>query len=178
VQDVGNASSWDGQHTKGSLGWEQYAEDLVREVASLHPHALDDMRRAIAFSQEAHDGQIRESGDPYIMHPLEVAAILTDLQMDASSIIAAILHDTLEDCGVPIETLEREFGTTVAHLVEGVSKLRRIKQKSNVDHQDLAADQAANLRKMFLAMVDDIRVVIIKLADRLHNMRTLQYLSP
>ena len=178
MQDVGSASSWDGAHAEGLMGWEQYAKELLREVASLHPHAVDDMRHAIDFSQEAHTGQVRESGDPYIMHPLEVAAILTDLQMDASSIIAAILHDTLEDCGVPIETLEQEFGTTVAHLVEGVSKLRRIKQKSNVDHQDLAADQAANLRKMFLAMVDDIRVVIIKLADRLHNMRTLQYLAP
>jgi len=158
--------------------WSQYANDLVREISSLHPHAVEDVRRAIAFAQKAHEGQLRESGDPYIVHPLEVAILLTDLQMDASSIIAAVLHDTVEDCGVPLETLESEFGTTVAHLVDGVSKLRRIKQKSNVDRQDLAADQAANLRKMFLAMVDDIRVVIIKLADRLHNMRTLQYIAP
>ncbi|MGC9359061.1 MAG: HD domain-containing protein, partial [Anaerolineae bacterium] len=158
--------------------WSQYASDLVREISSLHPHAVEDVQRAIAFAQEAHAGQVRESGDPYIVHPLEVAAILTDLQMDASSITAALLHDTLEDCGVSLETIESEFGTTVAHLVDGVTKLRRIKQKSNVDRQDLAADQAANLRKMFLAMVDDIRVVIIKLADRLHNMRTLQYIAP
>jgi GTP diphosphokinase / guanosine-3',5'-bis(diphosphate) 3'-diphosphatase len=158
--------------------WSQYASDLVRETSSLHPHAVEDVQRAIAFAQQAHEGQFRESGDPYIVHPLEVAAILTDLQMDASSITAALLHDTLEDCGVPLETLESEFGTTVAHLVDGVTKLRRIKQKSNVDRQDLAADQAANLRKMFLAMVDDIRVVIIKLADRLHNMRTLDSIPP
>jgi len=110
VQNVGEMSSVEEGQQAQAEDWSRLADNLLREIASLHPHVVDDVRRAIAFSYDAHAGQVRESGDPYIVHPLEVAAILTDLQMDASSIIAAILHDTLEDCGVPVETLEREFG--------------------------------------------------------------------
>ncbi|MHB1295824.1 MAG: RelA/SpoT family protein [Anaerolineae bacterium] len=153
-------------------------EELLQKVASLHPEAVDQVRHAIEFATAAHGDQMRVSGLPYITHPLEVAAILTDLQMDAPSIIAAVLHDTVEDTEVTSAQINEDFGDTVARLVDGVSKLRRLKQKSKVERVDLDEEQAENLRKMFLAMVDDIRVVIIKLADRLHNMRTLQYMPP
>jgi GTP diphosphokinase / guanosine-3',5'-bis(diphosphate) 3'-diphosphatase len=113
-----------------------------------------------------------------MVHPLEVAAILVDLRMDAASVVAGVLHDVLEDTPVSYDQLSEEFGDTVARLVDGVTKLRRVKRKSIVDYVDLDEEQAESLRKMFLAMVDDVRVVIIKLADRLHNMRTLQYLPP
>ncbi len=150
-------------------------EELLKRVESLHPDALDQVVRAIDLATIAHADQVRDSGDPYVTHPLEVAAILLDLHMDAPTIMAGILHDVVEDTTVPLEEIRQEFGDTVATLVDGVSKLRRVKRKSKVEEVDLDQVQAENLRKMFLAMVDDIRVVIIKLADRLHNMRTLQY---
>ena len=150
-------------------------EELLKRVESLHPDALDQIVRAIDLATMAHAGQVRDSGAPYVTHPLEVAAILIDLHMDAPTIIAGVLHDVVEDTHVTLEEIRDDFGDTVAKLVDGVSKLRRVKRKSKVEEVDLDQVQAENLRKMFLAMVDDIRVVIIKLADRLHNMRTLQY---
>ncbi|MHB0857253.1 MAG: RelA/SpoT family protein [Anaerolineae bacterium] len=152
--------------------------ELLHQVEALHPEAIDQVRHAIEFAVSAHGDQMRVSGEPYITHPLEVATILTDLQMDVPSILASILHDTVEDTEVTTAQIKEEFGETVARLVDGVSKLRRLKQKSKVEHGDLDEEQAENLRKMFLAMVDDIRVVIIKLADRLHNMRTLHHMPP
>ena len=152
--------------------------ELVRRVEALHPDAVALLNRAIDFASAAHANQQRLSGEPYINHPLEVAAILADLRLDVPTIVAGVLHDTVEDTPITIEEIRAEFGDTVARLVDGVSKLRRAKRKSNVDRVTLDAEQAENLRKMFLAMVDDIRVVIIKLADRLHNMRTLQYMPP
>ena len=149
---------------------------LIDQVEALHPDALDLVRRALAFAEAAHGDQKRASGEAYVSHPIEVAAILVDLHMDADTIVAGLLHDTVEDTDVTKEDLAQEFDETVAILVDGVSKLRRVKRKSKVDETDLGEEQAENLRKMFLAMVDDIRVVIIKLADRLHNMRTLQFL--
>jgi guanosine-3',5'-bis(diphosphate) 3'-pyrophosphohydrolase len=153
-------------------------EELLRRVGALHPDALDQVNHAIDFATAAHGDQRRASGEPFMVHPLEVAAILVDLRMDAASVVAGVLHDTLEDTAVPYEALKEEFGETVARLVDGVTKLRRVKRKSIVDYADLDEEQAESLRKMFLAMVDDVRVVIIKLADRLHNMRTLQHLPP
>ncbi|MBN1400108.1 MAG: bifunctional (p)ppGpp synthetase/guanosine-3',5'-bis(diphosphate) 3'-pyrophosphohydrolase [Anaerolineae bacterium] len=138
--------------------------------------ALAEINRAIDFAAEAHGEQRRASGEPFVIHPLQVAGILADLQMDLPTIVAGLLHDVLEDTEITFAELEAEFGETVARLVDGVTKLRRVKRKSKVDTEDLDEAQAENLRKMFLAMVDDIRVVIIKLADRLHNMRTLEYL--
>ena len=151
-------------------------KDLIHQVEALYPEAIDQVRKAITFAISAHGDQKRASGDPYYVHPLEVAAILVDLKMDVASILAGILHDVLEDTPYTYKDLEREFGETVAKLVEGVTKLRRVKRKSKIEEVDLDETQAENLRKMVLAMVDDIRVVIIKLADRLHNMRTLSYL--
>jgi GTP pyrophosphokinase len=152
------------------------ADELMHQVEALHPEAVDLVRRAIDFSIHAHGGQTRASGEPYYSHPLEIAAILVDLQMDVHSIVAGLLHDVLEDTPITYAELSQEFGEPVAKLVDGVTKLRRVKRKSRIESEDLDDVQAENLRKMVLAMVDDIRVVIIKLADRLHNMRTLSFL--
>jgi guanosine-3',5'-bis(diphosphate) 3'-pyrophosphohydrolase len=128
--------------------------------------------RAYDFAKEAHEGQVRMSGDPFIQHPLEVAYILAELEQDPQTVSAALLHDTIEDSGVTPEQMTKVFGADICQLVEGVTKLGRISFQSKEE------EQAENFRKMFLAMAKDLRVVIIKLADRLHNMRTLKYMSP
>ena len=133
---------------------------------------LDIIRRAWAFCVEQHAGQKRASGEPYIIHPLEVCQILADLKMDSTAIAAGLLHDAVEDTDVTSPEIARRFNGQVAHIVEGVTKLDKIKFANREDHQ------AENIRKMLLAMVTDVRVVIIKLADRLHNMRTLEHLKP
>ena len=129
------------------------------------------LRRAYDFASEHHRGQVRLSGEPYLSHPLEVAHSLADMKLDSVSLCAAILHDVVEDTKVTIEKLSAEFGPDVARLVEGVTKISRL------DLLAPEARQAENVRKMLLAMVNDVRVVLVKLADRLHNMRTLQYLD-
>jgi len=151
---------------------------LLEKAEGLHPLELDQFHHAIDYAIEKHADQRRISGDPFIVHPLEVASVLVDLRMDVPCITAGILHDTLEDTAITLPELRDEFGDAVATLVDGVTKLRRVSRKSNIGLGDGGEEQAENLRKMFLAMVSDVRVVIIKLADRLHNMRTLQYLSP
>jgi len=153
-------------------------QELVERVRTLHPDGVELLSRAIDFACKAHLGQTRFSGEPYIVHPIEVAAILADLRMDMPTILAGVLHDVAEDTPFSLADISAEFGSTVATLVDGVTKLRRAKRKSRSDQGVLDEQQAENLRKMFLAMVDDIRVVIIKLADRLHNMRTLGALPP
>ena len=129
------------------------------------------LRRAYDFAQEHHKGQIRLSGEPYLSHPLEVAHSLADMKLDSTSLCAALLHDVVEDTKVTLEKLSSEFGPDVARLVEGVTKISRL------DLLAPEARQAENVRKMLLAMVNDVRVVLVKLADRLHNMRTLEYLD-
>ena len=133
----------------------------------LEPDQVREIYRAYLFGAEAHEGQHRKSGEPYIYHPIEVARILAGMHMDAESIIAGILHDVIEDTGTPKELVISEFSEEVGELVDGVSKLTQIKFESQ------AEAQAENFRKMMLAMVKDIRVILVKLADRLHNMRTL-----
>ena len=133
---------------------------------------LDLIRSAWAFCIQKHAGQKRASGEPYIGHPLEVAQVLAELKMDATAIAAGLLHDAVEDTDVTAADIAKRFGEQVAHIVEGVTKLDKIKFANREDHQ------AENIRKMLLAMVTDLRVVIIKLADRLHNMRTLEHLRP
>ncbi len=146
-------------------------DDLLDRLETLNPTGnLDLLRRAYMFSAWKHQGQVRMSGEPYLMHPLEVAGILVDLHLDSVTIAAGLLHDVVEDTRTTIETLREYFGDTVAHLVEGVTKLSKIPFSSQEEKQ------AENFRKMLLAMVDDIRVIVIKLADRLHNMRTLEFL--
>ncbi len=154
------------------------SDELLERVGRVYPDAVARVAEAVSFAIDAHGDQLRASGEPYIVHPIEVAISLLDLGLDEESIIAAVLHDVIEDTAYTYDDLRETFGETVATLVEGVSKLKRVKRKSKVDRADLDEEQAENLRKMVLAMVDDLRVVIIKLADRLHNMRTLTYLEP
>ena len=129
------------------------------------------VEKAYKYADDAHDEQYRVSGEPFVEHPLGVAIILADLELDIVSIVASLLHDVVEDTGISSEEIEREFGAEVAHIVDGVTKLTRMQFKTKADQQ------AESLRKMFVAMAEDIRVVLIKLADRLHNMRTLNYLK-
>ena len=139
---------------------------------SYYPDAdLDRIDRAIVCAWEAHAGQYRDSGEDFFQHPYEVARILADLQMDTDTIVAGLLHDVLEDTDVTRETIVEQFGEEVVRLVEGVTKLAKISVKTKEEQQ------AQSLRKMFLAMAEDLRVIVIKLADRLHNMRTLRHLS-
>jgi GTP diphosphokinase / guanosine-3',5'-bis(diphosphate) 3'-diphosphatase len=133
---------------------------------------VEQIKRAYAYAEEAHRGQTRNSGEPYIIHPVAVANILADLQLDATTLTAALLHDVVEDTKVTDEEIVRLFGAEVAALVDGVTKLKRIKFDSREEQQ------AENLRKMFMAMAKDMRVALIRLADRLHNMRTLRYQPP
>jgi GTP pyrophosphokinase len=148
---------------------------LEQTRAYLSPDKLAVIREAYDFALKAHEGQVRRSGEPYLQHPLETAAILADLKLDATSIAAALLHDVTEDCGVPIEDIEAKFGPEVAKLVDGVTKLSHI--SGQVAEKPTRDDlQAESLRKMLVAMAEDLRVVFIKLADRLHNMRTLEAL--
>ena len=144
--------------------------DIVR--ANRPSDDLNLIRSAWAFCILKHEGQLRASGEAYIGHPLEVAIVLAELKMDATAIAAGLLHDAVEDTDVTANEIARRFGEQVAHIVEGVTKLDKIKFANREDHQ------AENIRKMLLAMVTDLRVVIIKLADRLHNMRTLEHLKP
>jgi guanosine-3',5'-bis(diphosphate) 3'-pyrophosphohydrolase len=148
-------------------------EDICEKVRRNHPQAdLNMLRRAYLFSAREHRGQKRASGESYLVHPLEVANILADMRLDAVSVSTGLLHDVVEDTLADTETIQQYFGDEVAHLVEGLTKLSHI---SNVSREE---QQAENVRKMLLAMVDDVRVVLVKLADRLHNMRTLEYLTP
>ena len=143
--------------------------------AYLSPDKLAIVRQAYEFALKAHEGQVRRSGEPYLQHPVETAAILADLKLDASSIAAALLHDVPEDCDVPLDDIEAKFGPEIARLVDGVTKLSHI--SGQVAEKPTRDDlQAESLRKMLVAMAEDLRVVFIKLADRLHNMRTLEAL--
>ncbi len=146
-------------------------EDLLEKVRAYAPEAdVELLRRAYVFSAYEHRGQVRHSGEPYLIHPLAVADLLADMKLDAVAIAAGLLHDVVEDTLTSIERIEQLFGPAVAHVVEGVTKISAIPFSSSEQRQ------AENFRKMLLAMVDDIRVVVVKLADRLHNMRTLKHL--
>ncbi|MEK7777990.1 MAG: RelA/SpoT family protein, partial [Chloroflexota bacterium] len=159
--------------------------DLIAKIETYLP---DDrvafVQKAYEYAARAHEGQVRLSGEPFIQHPVETALYLADLHLDATTLAAALLHDVMEDCGVTQEELEAEFGNEVARFVDGVTKLSRLDRVSTEgDEREPRSraedhDQAANLRKMLVAMARDLRVVLIKLADRLHNMRTLQAHSP
>ncbi len=159
---------------KEYLSPDELYRDLIECVRKYHPS--DDIsliEKAYKTAYEAHKDQVRKSGEPYIIHPLCVALILAELQLDKESIAAGLLHDVVEDTALTIDDLEREFGADVALIVDGVTKLEKIKY-----NEDKLEFQADNLRKMFLAMAKDIRVIMVKLADRLHNMRTLKHMRP
>ncbi|MGE0470326.1 MAG: bifunctional (p)ppGpp synthetase/guanosine-3',5'-bis(diphosphate) 3'-pyrophosphohydrolase [Nitrospira sp.] len=147
-------------------------DQLLTRLQAYQPEAdLGMVRKAYEFSVKAHEGQTRRSGEPYVKHPVAVAGVLTSLKTDVTAIVAGLLHDTLEDTVATTDELQREFGKEVVHLVDGVTKIGKITFRSSEERQ------AENFRKMVLSMADDIRVVIIKLADRLHNMRTLEHLK-
>lgn len=161
---------------------EQLYQDLIARVRKYHPSDdISMIEKAYQTAYDAHRNQVRKSGEPYIVHPLCVSIILADLELDKETIIAGLLHDVVEDTIMTVEAIEEEFGADVALLVDGVTKLEQLPLSS--EHIDQKPDaklemQAENLRKMFLAMAKDIRVIMIKLADRLHNMRTLKHMPP
>ncbi len=148
-------------------------EDLERKVHQYYPGAdLELLRKAYVFSAREHKGQVRQSGEPYLSHPLEVANILAEMKLDVSCVSVGLLHDVVEDTLTRIEKIREYFGDDIGHVVDGLTKISKIHFSSQEEQQ------AENFRKLLLAMVDDVRVIMVKLADRLHNMRTLQYLSP
>lgn len=148
-------------------------ESICSKIASYYPEAkLDILQKAYQFAAEAHHGQLRSSGEPYMIHPTEVAQTLADLHLDIPSIVTGLLHDTVEDTHATLAQIENEFGKDIAELVDGVTKLSKITFKTSEEKQ------AENFRKMILAMAKDIRVILVKLADRLNNMRTLEHLIP
>jgi GTP pyrophosphokinase len=147
-------------------------DELIQRITFYYAEVDKDLiRRAYEFSFQAHIEQKRSSGEPYIIHPLNVASTLVKLKMDVETIIAGLLHDTIEDCDVTAEVIEREFGTSIMQIVLGLTKISKIEFKSKEE------SQAENFRKMLVAMAKDLRVIIVKLADRMHNIRTLQYVS-
>lgn len=147
-------------------------DDLIEKIKTYYPNVDEaEIRSAYELAKVNHQGQKRNSGEDYIIHPLHVAMILADMNMDSATIIAGLLHDTIEDTSVTYEDIEKKFGKEIAELVDGVTKLKKLNYKSK------AEKQAENIRKMVLAMAKDIRVIIVKLADRLHNMRTLEYMT-
>lgn len=147
------------------------ADELIEKIKSYHPQVpVQLLEKAYLFSEKAHEGQMRRSGEPYISHPLNVAGILADLRLDVDTIMTGLLHDTVEDTPVTLEDIKREFGETVAYLVDGVTKIGQMNFRNSFDKQ------GENIRKMIVAMGKDVRVVLVKLADRLHNMRTLNHM--
>jgi guanosine-3',5'-bis(diphosphate) 3'-pyrophosphohydrolase len=148
-------------------------EDIVEAIQAYHPTAdIAFIQRAYMYSAKVHSGQVRESGEPYLIHPLEVAHLLTELRLDEASVVTGLLYDTVEDTLTTLPEVEQLFGAEVALLVDGVTKLSQIRFDSD-EHK-----QAENFRIMLVAMAKDIRVILVKLADRLHNMRTLEHLPP
>src|SRR5690606_3366759 len=151
--------------------YDERYEELKEKIRKYNAGCdIDLLDKAYAMAKKAHEGQLRESGEPYITHPLEVAHILADLEMDCTTIIAGLLHDTVEDTNCSFEDIKEQFGESAAMLVDGVTKLDKIPYTTKEELQ------AENLRKMFLAMAKDIRVILIKLADREHNINTLKYM--
>ena len=147
-------------------------KDLTKSLKTyMDSDQLEQVKKAFFFAANAHSGQYRVSGDPYVTHPVAVAEILAKFKMDGDSLSAAMLHDVIEDSGIPKSFLSKEFNKDVANLVDGVSKLDKIKISGKED------EQAEYFQKMVLAMSQDIRVIVVKLADRLHNMRTLNHLA-
>src|SRR3954469_22735365 len=149
--------------------------DILQRVASYHPDPdLDIIKKAYVYSAKVHQGQLRRSGEPYLVHPLEVAGLLAQLKLDEASIVTGLLHDTIEDTLATAEELTELFGPEVAQLVDGVTKLSKFSASATLSQEE---KEAENFRKMIIAMAQDIRVILVKLADRTHNMRTLDHMA-
>ena len=150
-------------------------KEIHREIelitSYLNDKEKDKVRQALRLSEEAHSNQLRKSGDPFITHPLEVAKILTSIKLDADSIVAGLLHDTLEDTSLNIEDINKNFGNQIVELVDGLTKINKYSLK--VNNQKFGE----NYKKLILATTKDLRVILVKLADRLHNMRTIQFIK-
>ena len=155
----------------GNLTMNEKIEAIIQKIGASNEDA-DRIRKAYDTAEKAHDGQLRSSGEPYIIHPLAVAEILSDYTVDVDTIIGGLLHDCIEDTDMDYAQIRSQFGERVADLVEGVTKLTRL------PHATQEEEESENIRKMFLAMAKDIHVIVIKLCDRLHNMRTLMYRPP
>ena len=152
---------------------EEHYASMMQAVQRYAPSAdLEEIQKAYEYADRKHKDQLRKSGEPYIIHPLAVAEIVADLGLDVDSVIAALLHDCIEDTPTSHQDIAKKFGEPVAALVEGVTKLTRVQYVSKEE------EQMENLRKMLMAMAQDIRVILIKICDRLHNMRTMEYQSP
>src|SRR6476659_3106339 len=150
--------------------------DILQQVAGYHPDPdLDIIKKAYVYSAKVHQGQLRKSGEPYLIHPLEVAGLLAKLKLDEASIVTGLLHDTIEDTLATLGELSELFGPEVAQLVDGVTKLSKFSASATLSQEE---KQAENFRKMIIAMAQDIRVILVKLADRTHNMRTLDHMAP
>ena len=148
-------------------------ESLVEKLAYLpDPNSLKKIEKTYLYAKEKHSKQFRRSGEPYIIHPVGVAEILTEFKVDEASLISALLHDVVEDTDTPLSEIDEKFGSAIANLVDGLTKIGKIKFSSQEERM------AENFRKMIIAMAKDLRVLLVKLADRLHNMRTLNHLSP
>lgn len=158
-------------------------KDFIKKIESILDHKLnrkdrEQLIKAYNFGEKSHEGQVRDSGEPFFEHPKEVALILTHFRMDVDTIIAGLLHDTVEDCDVPIEKIEKEFGQDVARIVNGVTKISNLKLNERLSKNDMKSiEKIETIRKMLLAMSTDIRVIVVKLSDRLHNMRTLNFVN-
>ena len=157
----------------GDIMHDNELQELIENIKNYAKNAdFGLVEKAYYFGKKAHEGQFRKSGEPYFIHPIAVANILASMELDIETISAGLLHDVVEDTDYTYEDIEKEFSSEIADLVDGVTKLGQIKYQSKEE------TQAENLRKMFLAMAKDIRVILIKLADRLHNMRTLKFMPP
>ena len=148
---------------------------LLPNVSYLGSEAAVKVKEALVVAYYAHNGQVRKSGEPFIIHPIQTAMLLSSLKMDKETVMAGLLHDTVEDTELTFEQVEALFGPVVMSIVEGETKVSKLPKLAMVDTAD---EQAENLRQMFVAMTDDYRIIIVKLADRLHNMRTLQHMKP
>ena len=146
-------------------------DSLLKAIRKYHSGDLSVVEKAYRYAEEKHSGQMRKSGEPYFIHPVRVAHTIASLELDPKSVCAALLHDVVEDTEVTLEEISAEFGETIAMLVDGVTKLGKIPTHSKEEQQ------IENLRKMFFAMTKDIRVIVVKLADRLHNMQTLRFMT-
>src|SRR5262249_33071363 len=148
--------------------------DILQRVASYHPDPdLDIIKKAYVYSAKVHQGQVRKSGEPYLVHPLEVAGLLAQLKLDEASIVSGLLHDTIEDTLATPDEVKDLFGEEIFNIVDGVTKLSKFSASTTLSQEE---KQAENFRKMIIAMAQDIRVILVKLADRTHNMRTLEHM--